>query len=358
VSGRGAALVPVALALAAGAAGLAGCHREDRLGSAELRRQIDALEQERETLYARLGDMLARDPRLAGMPQTPVRVDVPTALVRTLLDKLAAGFANQVTLVLEDIHVEDHGEVRKMVTLGRYALEVTIESVSGRLQSGSPDVVFGANSVSVALPVRLASGEGRARLHFRWTGAGVAGAACGDLDTVQPVGGRVKPASYLLRGSVRLAVAGGTIVATPRFPPLRVRLQIEPSAESWAAARRVLDSKRSGVCGTVLDHVDVLGLVRRVVDRGFEVRLPTEKVRPVAVPVAVAPTVDMGGGRQVALAISLGGLTVTERALWLGVQVKLVPPSTPTVTPALIAAPLPPLSGRERSSGRRPAPSR
>jgi len=340
-----------ALALGlAWAAGLAGCHREDRLSASELRREITALEQERETLYARLDDMVSRDPRLAGMPQAPLRVDIPTELLRDLLGKLAGGFANQVTLTLENLHVRHHGEVKKLVRLGTYDLEVTIAEVSGRLQTGTPQVGFGNESVSMVLPVRVDSGQGRARLHFHWNGEGVAGTACGDLDAVEDVGGRVKPADYVLAGSVRLQAAGGGILAIPRFPPLRVRLRIEPSAASWAAARRILDSKKTGFCGTVLDHVDVLGLVRDVVDQGFEVRLPTEKIHPATVPVVVAPTVDLGG-RPLALAISVGELAITERSLWLGVQVQPAPPTR-------AADPPPAFSGEGRSlPGRRPAPA-
>ena len=81
----------------------------------------------------------------------------------------------------------------------------------------------------------------------------------------------------------------------------------------------MLDEKK-GVCGFVLEKVDVLKIVRGIIDKGFDVNLPTEKLKPVAVPVGIEPSMTVRG-KQIALAIKVGGLAITESTLWLGADV-------------------------------------
>ena len=80
----------------------------------------------------------------------------------------------------------------------------------------------------------------------------------------------------------RLLASARQILAEPVFPPLRIKLRVEPSEESWAAAQKVLDDK-TGVCGFVLDRANVMETVRRLLDKGFTVRLPTEKIKFVGI---------------------------------------------------------------------------
>ena len=72
----------------------------------------------------------------------------------------------------------------------------------------------------------------------------------------------------------------------------------------------------------MLDRVDVMGAVERLIERGFDVRLPTEKVTSMALPVGVEPTLPVRG-EQVALGIRVGELVITEHALWLGAHVSV-----------------------------------
>lgn len=319
---RLALLAAAALLLAAlFAAGLwRAFERKDRATPEQIRTQIAALEKEREQLRGRLDALIEREQRLEGMPETPLRVAVPTALVRELTEKLAGGFVDQVTLELKNIRVRKSGTVKKIVTIGAYDLDVNIDEVSGQLKTAKPDVRFGGNRVSLAMPVTVASGSGRATIRFKWDGRNVAGATCGDMDVEQVVTGSVKPSRYLVQGSLLLTATAEQIVAAPRFPPIRVKLQIEPSAASWAAVQKILESRKTGACGFALDRVDVLKLVRGIVEKGFDVRLPTEKIKPMAVPVGIEPTMNVRGSK-VALDIDIGGLAITEHALWLGARV-------------------------------------
>jgi hypothetical protein len=62
--------------------------------------------------------------------------------------------------------------------------------------------------------------------------------------------------------------------------------------------------------------------VQKLIDKGFNVRLPTEKIKPMAVPVGIEPTMQVRG-QTVALAIKLGELAITEHMIWLGANVSV-----------------------------------
>ena len=59
-----------------------GCSRKDAATPDEMRAKIQALEQELPVLRSKLGELVATDRRLEGMPTSGVRVGVPTPLAR------------------------------------------------------------------------------------------------------------------------------------------------------------------------------------------------------------------------------------------------------------------------------------
>ncbi|MBL8138992.1 MAG: hypothetical protein JNL48_20385 [Acidobacteria bacterium] len=296
-----------------------GLDRRGRETPEMIRQQIVALDTERTALRARLEDLVTRDPRLDGMPDTPVRVAVPTTLARHLVQRVIAGVADQVTLELRNIRVRRTGTVRRVVTLGTYDLKVSVDRVVARLRAGTPRLTFGSNRVAVALPLTVASGTGSATVDFTWDGRTIGGAVCGDMHITQPVTGSVVPRTYPLSGALDLTATDASILVRPRLPRLRVHVDVTPAPESLAAAQKILDDKR-GLCGFVLDRVDVMGAVNRLIKRGFDVRVPTEKVKAMALPVGVEPTL-LVRGEPVALGIRVGDLAITEHAIWLGAHV-------------------------------------
>ncbi len=76
-----------AVALVAAVVASTTCRRKDRQVPEELRAEIAALEKERDTLRARMNELMVKDPRLEGMPGAPVRVGVPTTLARDLIQR-------------------------------------------------------------------------------------------------------------------------------------------------------------------------------------------------------------------------------------------------------------------------------
>jgi hypothetical protein len=315
VSARDVVLVLVAL-FAAGS-----CHRRGAASVEEQQAEVDRLQKERDELRVTMGDLITKDARLAGMPKNTVRVGVPTALARTLVEKVLGGVADQVELRLANLRARKEGTVKKIVTIGTYALEVNVVEVKAHLQTGKPELRFGGNEIAVSLPVTVVKGRGHADVHFTWDGQNMSGAMCGDMDVTRSVAGAVKQLTIDARGTLALASAGGQILARPRFPETRVRLEVEPSAESWASVQALLDEK-GGVCGYVLDKVDIMKIVRDQLAKGFNVRLPVEKLKPVAVPVGIQQQVTVAG-RSLNLGVSVGDLAITEHALWLGADVKV-----------------------------------
>lgn len=297
------------------------CGRGDRTSLDELRSEIKALRTERDALRPKLDELMASDPRLRGMPDTAVRVGVPTSLIRELIEKVVAGFVDQITLELKNIDVNKRGKVKKLVTLGEYDLNVHIDEVRGRLKTGKPEVRFGGNEVRLGLPVTVASGNGRATIDFKWDGRNVGDAVCGDMEITREVSGSVSPDTYAVSGGIVLTATANEILAAPKIPRIKVNLKVEPSQESWAAVQAVLDAK-TGVCGFVLERIDVLKIVKDIVGRGFNVVLPTEKLKPMAVPVGVEPSIEVRG-RRIALGVKLSRLAITEDTFWLGADVSV-----------------------------------
>ena len=284
-----------------------------------LRVATAALEGERDRLQRKLDELVPKDKYLQGMPTTTLRIGIPTSLTRDLIERVTAGLVDQVTLVLEGLRVRKGGTIRKVVSLGEYDLDVTIDRVVGHLRTGAPTVEFGGNRVKMALPISVASGSGSATIRFKWDGRNVAGAVCGDLDITREVSGGVKPDRYGVSGTLVLSSTAEQIVVTPRFPVITVNLKVVPSAESWAAVQKVIADKE-GVCGFVLGRVNILDAVQRIVDKGFNVRLPTDKLKPMAVPVGIEPSVSIRG-RVLNLGMRVGGLAITEDVIWLGADV-------------------------------------
>lgn len=332
-----ATVMTLALATVAGWLGyrrVTGLDRRDRETPEQIRQQIVALDAERAALRGRLEGLLVGDPRTDGMPESPVRVGVPTSLARTLITQMLTGLGGRVTLDLRDIRTRRTGTVRRVVTLGDYDLTATVTRVRATLRPGTPRLTFGGNRIALALPVTV-GGTARAEVDFTWDGRTVAGAVCGDMHVTETVTGTLVSRTYPVAGAVQLSADATGILAQPRVPRLRMHVDVTPSSESWAALQRILDEKR-GLCGFVLDRVDVPGVVKRLIDRGFDIRVPTERVKAMALPVGVAPTL-MVRGQPVALDIRVGDLAITERMIWLGAEVALAP-TTPAAAPARVTS--------------------
>jgi hypothetical protein len=296
--------------------------REGRRSTAELQAHIAELTAERDRLRAQVIAAVSSDPQLSGMPDRQLRIGVPVTLAHLLVSTFVTGVADQVTLELGNLSIRKQGSVRRLVTLGTYDLHVRITRVTAQLAAGAPDLRFGGNQIRLALPVRVASGSGSAAIAFEWDGRNIGGAVCGDMQLKEVVSGTVTPATYRLSGTLLLSTTRDAITVTPRLPSLYVRIRVQPSKASWALVQKVLDDK-GGVCGFVLDRVNIRRSIGDLFTRGFNVRLPIERVKPMALPVGIAQTMAVRD-TPVTIDVTDGGLTITDRMIWLGANATLL----------------------------------
>lgn len=316
--------------------------RDGRRTSKQLEADIAVLRTERDRLRPHVVGALNLDPRFSGMPDRQLRVGIPTSLARTLITTLIAAIPEHVTLQLSGLRVRRQGEIRRVVALGDYDLNVRITRVSARLATGEPDLRFGGNRLSLALPVRVASGDGSATIDFNWDGRNLGGAVCGDMLLKEAVSGTVTPATYKLSGSLHLSTTDEAILITPRFPTLRISVHVSPTKASWDLVQKILDSK-SGICGFVLDRVNIRGALEELLAKGFAVRLPTERLRPFTLPIGIASTLDIRD-TPVHFGGTAGSLTITEEMIWVGANVSVAAPTL--ALPGVRTAPTPPPSPR------------
>ena len=301
-----------------------------------LQTDLVTLTAERDRLRAEVVGAVDLDRRLTGGPDKPLRIGIPTTLARALVSTLVAGVVDQVSLTLADLRVQKKGQIRRVVALGDFDLTVRIKQINAKLGASAPDLQFGGNQMRMVMPVRVESGTGSAEIDFHWFARGVGGAVCGDMSMLEVVTGTVTPSDYRLAGTLQLSTTDDAIVVTPRMPALRIRVRVVPSKASWDLVQKTLDAKR-GLCGFVIDRVNIPEALEGLLARGFQVRLPIEKVRPVAVPIGFAQTV-MIRDTPVQIGIKAGTLLITSDMIWLGADVTLAtlpapvpaPPTVPT----------------------------
>lgn len=284
--------------------------------------EIQRLQAEQDSLRARAADLVAKDPSIKRLPRGDVVLSVPTVFLRSVVGRVFGDVAGNVTLSLSDLKAHVAKSVKKVVTIGEFVLDVDIHTISAKLRPGQPDIRFGGDQVSLSLPVTVSEGHGDATVHFVWDGKNVAGATCGDLDITQDVSGSVIPSQYLLSGSMNLAARGNEIVCTPVFPETKVRIRVQPSQASWDAVNAILAEKH-GVCGWVLDKVDVPKLLEGIVqEKGFNVRLPVDKIRPFVVPAGVRDSLTLGD-KTLAFDTRTNTLRIDPDAVWYSADVAL-----------------------------------
>ena len=150
----------------------------------------------------------------------------------------------------------------------------------------------------------------------------VAGATCGDIDVTQKVSVNVIPSDYVVTGSLSLAIQGRRVVGSLHFPETRLRIRVKPSQASWDAVNALLAEKQ-GVCGFVLEKVDVPSILSNVTEaKGFNVRLPLEKLKPFVVPAGVRDSVTVGG-RTLAVSAETRTLRIDPDAIWYSASVRV-----------------------------------
>jgi hypothetical protein len=324
---RMAAVFAAALAVVLAGAGTYSWYRHHHVVPNRIRNQIAALEADRDRLRLRRDALLDSDPRLKALPDQAVRIGVPDTLVRGFIERVVTDLVNGATLELDNLTFRRTGSITKVVRVGDYHVRVTVGKTVCRLKASPPTISFAPDGVSVSLPVSVVAGAGRAKVDVDWDSRGLANIVCRDTRFSEVVAGTLRPDTYVLSGSLAISRTPTRLVMTPKIPPRRITIRVDPSEEAWAAVEKVIDDK-SGVCGFALDRVNVLTPLRDRLARGFTVRLPMERIRPVTLPIGIEPTIPVRG-RPLPLNVSLEKLVYTGGLIWLGVDVKSLPSLPP-----------------------------
>jgi len=292
--------------------------------------QLQALVERRDALQARLREVVVAsgEKSLAEAPAGDLMIGIPTSFTRSILQQVATGLFDGMTLTLQNLKVHKEGDVKvkalvRRKRVGRYVLDVQIHEVRGILKPGPPDLRFSEGRVAVSLPVRLAEGTGNADIRLQWDSKGLlANMICGDTDVTKAVTGGVIPQDYVLKGAFRIASAGEAIVLRPDFrEELKVRIFVDPSEQAWQAVQEVVKAQRAG-CEAVLNKIDIQQILGHIVGRGFNVKIPQKVIKPVRIPAGVRRSLEMQG-IHIALQVKSTGLKVSSDRLWYGANVAL-----------------------------------
>lgn len=291
--------------------------------------ELEALRQERNVLEQRLLALTEADTSLTQAPRASLLIGVPTSVTQKLVEDAVSGLLAEVRLTLRDLKVHKADVVKAKtalgtLTLGDYQLDVRVHEVQAVLKPGAPQMRFGGPKLGLVLPVELASGSGRATLRVQWDGRSVAGAVCGDLDLKRVLKGGVAPLRAEIRGEFQLSAEGDTVVATPHFRDIPLKLRIEPAPESWKLLDELIEAQRA-VCRAALKKADVGQKLRDLVARGFPVTLPGTLLRPIRLPAGVRQDVDLAGRGRVTLTVKPFGLVAVPERFWYGGDVTVTP---------------------------------
>ena len=120
----------------------------------------------------------------------------------------------------------------------------------------------------------------------------MSGAVCGDMEVTRDVAAAVRRRTYPVAGGLRLTATATEILAAPVLPRC-ASTSGRPSDAVWAAAQKILDDQ-GGVCGLVVDRVNILGLVHRLIDRASTSGSHREG-QAVALPVGIEPSMTVRG---------------------------------------------------------------
>jgi hypothetical protein len=290
----------------------------------------EALERQRREvrqLGERLERRLRERARLRDSAGESLLIGIPADVAERLAGEAVAALASGIRLTLRDLRFRKADELRARLLLGRrsvgrFVLSVRIHEVRAVLRPGKPRLSFANDRVGVMLPIAVADGAGRARLRFKWDGRGMAGAVCGDVDVTHEVTASVPPRTHTLLGALRLSVDGSALVAQPEFGDVELKLEVEPSAETWRFVDELI-AGRSALCRAALGRADVPGKIRGLLARGVRVTVPRRLLeRPLRLPVAVEQSLTLQG-RVLRVDARPVDLILTPARIWYGVKVEL-----------------------------------
>ncbi len=300
-------------------------------GDGAAKRELAARRVEHDRLLREFEALADRDPVVTEVAASPagVLVAVRTDVVESIVQEVARRYLDRVALDLPlDVHVHESREVDVStrfgpVNAGRWTADLTIDRVRGVLRAGRARVQPGAgNTLRLDVPVAIAEGGGSATAHFEWKGRKLGGLVCRDFEVTRRLQGRVLPEHYPVSGAVQLSAGPETLRAEPVFTHRAFHVRVDLLPASWDAIRDALDEQDQLLrCGLALKPDEILGRLRDLLRRGFDVTLPASLFRAVDLPAGVRREIEFED-RKVDLSVDTRALRITPDAIWYGADVR------------------------------------
>ena len=278
-----------------------------------------------------LDGVLASEPGSWPTEGPDVLVGIRTELVQELVARTSEAYLAHVQLHLTPEALVDVGDDVRIklglfkVYAGKWNLKANIQRVRTSLSvEGIALTPADSNRFEMLVPVTVSEGEGEAIIDFKWDSATMAAAVCRDFEVHDSFAGIVEPRTYEMPARVRLVASATGVDATPEFTE-QIEIRPEPTAESWAKVREMLDRQNSIFkCGIAIQPDAMEGLLRDLLRKGFSFRLPDSILKPIRLPATVREAV-MVGEKVIAVEARPSFLELTPDWLWYGTDVTARP---------------------------------
>lgn len=288
---------------------------------ATLRQQLGKLQQQFEELSA-----ASPDKALVSAPGDGLVIGVPTDVARDVAQQIVAGYLGKVRLTLRDKRVRKSDDVQARVlfaqrTVGSYDLEAQILFVSATLRPRELRVSFEGRRLGFSVPVAVADGRGRVRLKFAWKSKGLADLVCGDVEVTRELDGRIIPVVHPLVEFFDVVAEGGSLLLRPQLAQRAIRFGVEGTDQAWHAFDELL-AQQGGPCRGALEKSDVKAKLAEILAHGFEVKLPRQLLRDIALPASVQESLKLNEG-LFTLKVETANVVMTPQWIWYGTSVTI-----------------------------------
>lgn len=229
-----------------------------------------------------------------------VAVVVPRTVIADLVGRMTRRYREGIAVDFRkdfSEQVEERIRVKVLgakVTAGTVKLDIRVRHLKGRIATvGEPDLkLIPPNALAVTLPVRVLDGAGTATFNMAWDPKAYTSVVCRGFETRQTLSGTIAPLDHGLQGHVRFVLAGGEVEGRPRIEREKVRLKFDLTEKSWERVRQVFVEQDEFLkCGAVIEPDKLVGLLKKLGQKGVNIRLPGALPR-FTLPVTFTETVE------------------------------------------------------------------
>jgi len=189
------------------------------------------------------------------------------------------------------------------VTAGKIHLDIRVGHLAGMLDTpGEPTVRFRPpDGLDISLPIRIRSAGGQATFYAKWDPSAVASVVCRGFETRQTLVGIVRPLTHDAHATIRFTLAGNAILGRPVVRRDQLRLSFDFDQASWKRVRQVFEEQdKAGRCGIAMNPDEMVEKIRKVGEKGVNIRLPADLLPDFELPVSFA---DVYEQEQVRVAV-------------------------------------------------------